>query len=173
MIVLIIVLFLFVDTDCIYNNSLNFERTEEQEEPANRKEFSDGKYIGKITIEKIDVDLPIIENASEENLKHSTCHIKYTCFPGEKGNCFVAAHRSWTYGKFFNRLDELEPGDSIAIETGYGKYNYKVNCIEVVKPNNTEVFFRDEYDLTLVTCTPLILATYRLLVFCSLSEREV
>lgn len=159
-VLLITAVFLFVNSKSIYYDSYVFERQEIY--------FSDGEYIGRLIISKINVDLPILEGASEENLKHSAGHIKYTCFPGEDGNCFIAAHRSWTPGKLFNKLDELEAGDTVTIITGYGEYKYIVSYKYVVEPENTNVFLMDEYDLTLVTCTPLYKASHRLLVFCTL-----
>ena len=131
--------------------------------------INSGDVIGKIVIDKINLELPIIEEANEENLKIGATHVLYTPLPWEKGNCFIAAHRSWTYGRNFNRLDELQSGDIIKIITKKifteKIFTYKVITKEIVEPENKEVFNR-KYDLTLTTCTPLYTPTHRLLVYC-------
>ena len=127
-----------------------------------------GDIIGKIVIDKINLELPIIEEANEENLKMGTTHVLYTPLPWENDNCFIAAHRSWTYGRNFNRLDELQSGDIIKIFTEK-IFLYKVITKEIVEPENKEVFNR-KYDLTLTTCTPLYTPTHRLLVYCLRSQ---
>jgi len=124
-----------------------------------------GDSIGTLIIDRIDLEISVIEEANEKNLKLGAAHILYTSLPWEKGNCFISAHRSWRYGQMFNRLNELGNGDEIILITGRQILRYKVAAQEIVEPDNIEVF-KKNYDLTLTTCTPLYTATHRLIIYC-------
>ncbi len=45
---------------------------------------------------------------------------------GETGNYAIAGHRNHTYGKNFNRLEELEQGDIIYASDNENQYKYTV-----------------------------------------------
>ncbi len=121
---------------------------------------------GIIKIEKIDLELPILTDATEKNMKVSVASIKGTGNPGQIGNYAIAGHRSHTYGKNFNRLDEVEVGDSIIINNGKKQFNYEVMEKLYVKPEEVEVLEGNVTDkeITLVTCHPMINPTHRLII---------
>ena len=125
-----------------------------------------GKTLGVIEIPKIKVKLPIFYGTSMGNLIVGAGQIEGTTAIGEIGNVAISAHRSYTYGHQFNRLDELKEGDEISITTDTGSYVYKVYKTLVVEPTDTSVLNRNNRDkvLTLVTCTPIQNATHRLIV---------
>lgn len=129
--------------------------------------------IGIIQIKKIKVKSPIVEGVSESNLNAGIGHIPGTALPGEPGNCALAGHRSYTFGKFFNRLDKLVMGDEIIITTKKEDLVYEVNKIHVVTPDDTSVLkgSKDENFITLITCTPIYIASHRLIVEAVLKER--
>jgi sortase A len=54
--------------------------------------------------------------------------------PGQLGNAVISGHRT-TWGAPFNRIDELEPGDQITVETMIGTHTYEVVSSEVVWPS--------------------------------------
>lgn len=60
-------------------------------------------------------------------------HYPGTALPGGWGNFAVAGHRT-TYGKPFNRIEELVEGDAIIIRTESTWYVYRVTDTEVVHP---------------------------------------
>lgn len=121
--------------------------------------------IGIITISKIDLKAAICEGIESENLKYAVGHFPGTPLPGKKGNFCIAGHRSYTYGEFFNRLDELQIGDEIIVKTSIGQYKYKVYEKKVVEPSEISVLDNTkESIITLVTCTPIRIATHRLIV---------
>lgn len=125
--------------------------------------------IGILYIPKINLTAAIGEDTNMSTLKYSVGHFKSTAFPGEKGNCCIAGHRSYTYGEFFNRLDELEKGDEIIIKTNFGTFKYMIDEKFTVEPTQTEVLNQTENAiLTLVTCTPVRAATHRLIIRASL-----
>jgi sortase A len=89
-----------------------------------------------------------------------------TTLPGKDGNCVLAAHRSFTYGRFFNRLDEVFIGDRVNIETKNGMYRYTIFEKKRVLPNDTSVLDskKGKKYLTLITCDPMKNPTHRLIL---------
>ena len=121
--------------------------------------------IGIMTIPKLDLKVCVAEGTDNEILKYAVGHFANTAMPGEKGNFSVAGHRSYTYGEYFNRLDELEIGDAITVKTKENEYTYTVYDIQVVLPEDISVLdSTDDATITLVTCTPIRVATHRLIV---------
>lgn len=140
-------------------------------EPAliNNKEIKDS-LTGVIKISKIDLTLPILEGASQENLKIGAGHLEGTALLGEVGNAAIAAHRSRTYGRMFNRLNELKPGDEIVVEDKKQAYTYDVYNVVIVEPDDLSVLNRNGNDriLTLITCDPITTGTHRLIIHAKL-----
>jgi sortase A len=121
--------------------------------------------IGIITIPKIEVNVALSEGTYAEVLKYAVGHFTGTPMPGDKGNFCVAGHRSYTYNQYFNRLDELDIGDLIMVTTMAGEFKYEVYESKVVKPEEISVLDNSEdSEITLVTCTPIRVATHRLIV---------
>lgn len=129
--------------------------------------------LGVIKIDKIKVKYPIVEGAAAANLKVAIGHIPGTAVLGQTGNCALAGHRNYTFGRFFNRLDELEKGDIISISTKKEEFKYKVYEKLVVKPDDVSVIKGSKEDtvLTLITCTPIYVATHRLIIHARLEEK--
>lgn len=127
---------------------------------------------GVLIINKIGLRLPILKGATEENLNLSVASLEDSAEPGRPGNYALAAHRSHTYGQLFNRLEELETGDSIQIETGTGLYRYSVTAKLYVKPEETWVLKESGTgeEITLITCHPMINPTHRLIIKGHLAE---
>lgn len=122
--------------------------------------------MGIVSIPKIDVDLMFVEGVTKQALKFAVGHMPGTGMPGEVGNCVIAGHRSYTFGEYFNRLDEVKVGDEILITMGKDKYTYKVYESFLVEP--TEVWVTEPIEnkkiVTLITCHPVVKATHRLIV---------
>lgn len=125
----------------------------------------EGNTLGIIVIPKIDLKASIGEGVDMETLKYTLGHFPGTSAPGEKGNCCIAGHRSYTYSQYFNRLDELKSGDEVIITTTKGTYTYIVYDSFIVDPSHTEVLNTSkDSELTLVTCTPVRISTNRLII---------
>lgn len=124
------------------------------------------EVIGIVSIPKIDIDLMFVEGVTKQALKFAVGHMPGTGMPGEVGNCAIAGHRSYTFGEYFNRLDEVEVGDEIQITMGKETYTYKVYESFLVEP--TEVWVTGPIEnkkiVTLITCHPVVKATHRLIV---------
>ena len=127
-----------------------------------------GAEIGILSIPKIDARLPVTAGVSEEQLKISEGWVMQTALIGSGGNAVIAGHRSYTYGKHFNRLGELEAGDEIFYTAVDGtEMCFAVSEILTVLPDDPAVFDappEGASQLTLYTCTPVKVATHRLLV---------
>jgi sortase A len=126
----------------------------------------DVKVIGRLKIKKIKVDVPVVEGVSSANLRVGVGRIPGTSNIGEVGNTAIAGHRSYTFGRFFNRLNEVEPGDEIIIETKNGEYVYTVYEKKIVEPSDVSVLKRNKTEkvLTLITCEPIYVASHRLII---------
>ncbi len=87
-----------------------------------------------------------------------------TGMPGEQGNVVLAGHRDIN-SALFRELDRLAPGDEIFVSNSLGEYRYIVSESLVVSPEHIEVMDpTDDSRVTLITCTPIGLATQRLVV---------
>ena len=77
------------------------------------------------------------------------------------------------FRKFFNKLDKVAIGDEIIITTKTEDLVYEVDKIHVVEPGDTSVLkgSKDESTITLITCTPIYIASHRLIVKAGLKER--
>ncbi|WP_055105035.1 class D sortase [Paenibacillus ihumii] len=131
------------------------------------------KAIAVIKIEKIKLNLPVLEGATKKNMKYAAAHLKETDALGEPGNAAIAAHRARTKGRLFNRLNEIEVGDEIRIEVGSKAYVYEAEKISVVKPTDVSVLKREGNEqaiLTLITCEPINNPTHRLIVKAKLKD---
>jgi len=121
--------------------------------------------IGILTISKIDLKVAIGEGTDLKTLKYAVGHFNNTAMPGQKGNFCLAGHRSYTFGEYFNRLGEIKNGDEIQVKTINGDYKYKVYDIQVVLPDKVKVLnSTNDATMTLVTCTPIRIATHRLII---------
>ncbi|HSL94272.1 MAG TPA: class D sortase [Bacillota bacterium] len=125
-----------------------------------------GALLGTISIEKISVRMPVFYGATDANMAIGAGLIEGTSAIGEIGNAAIAAHRSRKYGRQFNRLDEMEPGDLIIVETAARKFTYRVYKKHIVLPTDISVLNRSRTHavLTLVTCEPIYPATHRLII---------
>lgn len=126
--------------------------------------------IGIMKIPRIDLKVAIGDGVDMSTLKYAVGHFKETPYPGEKGNCAIAGHRSYTYSQYFNRLDEVKIGDKITITTVKGEFTYVVYKTFVVEPSEVSVLNNTkDAEITLITCTPVRVATHRLIIKAKLS----
>lgn len=131
-----------------------------------------GDAIGKITIEKIDVDDWIVAGVSYKALKKGPGLFPSSALPGSLGNSAIAGHRT-TFGSPFADLDELVQGDIITITTRRGVFTYVVRSVDIVRPSAVEVLETTDPSkgvLTLVTCHPKWTSANRLIVSADLQD---
>lgn len=100
-------------------------------------------------------------------------HHEGTGNPGDVGNVVLAGHRDIN-SALFRDLDRLQPGDDVFVSNATGEYRYTVEESLVVSPDYVQVMDpTDDKRVTLITCTPLGLATQRLIVIAKLDESSV
>jgi len=129
----------------------------------------EGEPTARIVIPAIGVDKIVVEGVSLADLKKGPGHFPETPLPGQAGNAAIAGHRT-TYGAPFHRLDELEPGDEITVETVQGEFRYLVSEQQIVSPSDVHVL-EDKGDdrLTLIACHPKYSARQRIVVVAHLA----
>lgn len=100
-------------------------------------------------------------------------HHEGTGNPGEVGNVVLAGHRDIN-SALFRDLDRLQPGDEIFVGNRLGEYRYVVEESLVVSPDYVQVMDpTEDKRVTLITCTPIGLATQRLVVIAKLEDGSV
>lgn len=161
-------------TDSVITADIEIIQKSETAEIAAEPMPETGSEIGILTIPKIGARLPVTAGVTEEQLKISEGWVMQTAPIGSAGNTVVAGHRSYTWGRHFNRLDELEAGDEI-IYTKKGGETMRFVVYETltVEPDDPAVFAAPpagRAQLTLYTCTPIRIATHRLVVRALLEE---
>jgi sortase A len=149
-------------------------QTAPAQSPTTVLPYHDGKGVARIyfpTLGKNEMHV-VVEGVSHEDLKKGPGHYPGTARPGGLGNAVISGHRT-TYGAPFNRVDELDPGDAIVVETQSFWYTYRVQKLTVVQPDaigvtypvpNVEGAKPTQRLLTLTTCNPKYSARTRLIV---------
>ena len=124
--------------------------------------------IGTINIPSIDCRLPIYHGSSEDMLSKGAVHLAGTAFPigGNSARSVISAHTAFPGKIFFDRLSEVEIGETFSVTVLGDTFYYKVTEINIVLPDEVEYLqpVKDKDLITLVTCTPYALNTHRLLV---------
>ncbi len=124
--------------------------------------------MGYVTIEKINVNLPIYHGTDSSVLNLGAGHLEGTSLPvGGKGtHCVISAHRGFPSALLFTNLDKMEIGDTFTITVLDRVLTYEVDNISIILPDEIENIFIDEDEdyCTLMTCTPYGINTHRLLV---------
>ena len=124
--------------------------------------------MGYITIDKINVQLPIYHGTSDSVLQVGVGHLEGTSLPvgGASTHCVLSAHRGLPSAVLFTNLDRLEAGDTFTVTVLDRLLTYEVDQISIVLPEQVQdLLITDGQDyMTLMTCTPYGVNTHRLLV---------
>ena len=143
--------------------------SEEAKEIEQTKVIYEDHIIGVISIPKIAVRLPIFDQTTETFLAKGASYLEGTSFPigGESTHSVLSGHRGLTEAKLFTDLPDLVKGDHFYIELGEAEIHaYQVDDIKVVEPTDVsslQIEKGKDY-ITLVTCTPYMINSHRLLV---------
>ena len=133
--------------------------------------------IGYITIDAMNVEIPLYIGASDENLRRGAAVLTQTSMPvgGQNTNCVIAAHRGGYYGDaMFRDIEVLQPGDKIQVSNFWETLEYEVVRAIVTVPDDIEaVKIIEGQDLvTLVTCHPYSDNYQRYIVYCRRVEQK-
>lgn len=114
-------------------------------------EQRDDPPLAIMSIETLDLKVPIYNGTDEINLNRGAGRIKGTAWIDSPGNLGIAGHRDG----FFRVLKDIQLGDSINMLTHQGKTEFVVSSITIVDPTDVSVLApTDESTITLVTCYP-------------------
>lgn len=124
--------------------------------------------IGFVEIPKIHQNLPVFAGTSESILGRAAGHLEGTSLPigGESTHAVITAHRGLPRAKLFRDLNELQIGDKFYFHNIETVLAYEVDQILTVEPWDFDpVLVVDGEDyMTLLTCTPYMINSHRLLV---------
>lgn len=132
------------------------------------KDYYEIHTIALIRIPKINVHLPIFDETNDLFLKRGASLLDGTSYPtgGENTHAVISAHRGLPEATLFSDLPELEKGNQFFIEINQEILAYEVDQIKTIEPTETEVLkvIEGEDKVTLMTCTPYMINSHRLLV---------
>ncbi len=124
--------------------------------------------IGSISIPKINSQLPIFDETTSSFLQEGITLLPGTSFPlgGKSTHSVLTGHTGLANKKLFTDLKEVGKGDNIYLNVMGETLVYKVDQIKTVLPNELDdLKIQEDKDfLTLITCTPYMVNTHRLLV---------
>lgn len=118
--------------------------------------------LGVIKIPRLDLSAHVLEG-TERQLRYGVGHLPGSAALGGKGNSALAAHRNL----HFRYLNLLKAGDQLAVTVGDNTFVYAVYESFEVTPDALWVLDPvpgEDYVLTMITCTPYLTSTHRLIV---------
>lgn len=144
-----------------------FEVTQKNN-PSPSKAYFQEHMIGAIFIPSIHVSLPIFNETNAELLDKGATVLQGTSYPigGISTHSVLTGHSGLPDKKLFTDLDDLNKGDLFYIEVSGKKLAYRVTNFKTVLPtqlDSLEIVTGKDL-VTLVTCTPYMINTHRLLV---------
>jgi sortase A len=133
-------------------------------------EIEKGDAIGRLEIDRIDLDIVLMEGTDTGTLQRGPGHYPTTPLPGLGGTVGIAGHRT-TYLAPFREIEKIQDGDEIRVEMPYAGFTYRVQKHEVVEPSDVQIVEPVGYErLVLTACHPLYSAAQRWAVFAELTR---
>ena len=116
----------------------------------------DNNLYGYVSAPSIGLELPIYLGANDETMSLGAGHLCYTSLPtgGESTNAVLAGHTGYIGRWLFDSVTNLNVGDSVDVNTYFGKLHYTVTKIFDKAPNDRGMIFieKGKDKLTLITC---------------------
>src|SRR3954465_7794020 len=142
-----------------------------------------GKGLTRMVIDnnRVKVNTVVVEGTTLAALEAGAGHYVDTPFPCEQGNVGIAGHRT-TYGRPFNKIDQMHAGDTVDLITPFARCTYRAvppfaghANPWVVLPNSYSVVGQagalgTGHWLTLTSCHPLGSDTHRIVLRLQLSK---
>ena len=136
-----------------------------------------GKGLTRLVIDnsRVKVNVVVVQGTTLAALEAGAGHYVTTPYPCDQGNVGIAGHRT-TYGRPFNKLDEMKSGDTVDLITPFAKCTYQAVAPFdghanpfVVLPTDFGVVGQDGdlgagHWLTLTSCHPLGSDTHRIVL---------
>ena len=128
------------------------------------------EQANRIQIPAIQVDAPIVQGDSWEQLRKGVGQHVGTTIPGVSGNLVLSAHND-IFGEIFRDLDQLKPGDEVIVFTNQDSYSYVVVESQIVDPTAVEFLAPSNQPIvTLISCYPYLQDSQRIVITASLQN---
>jgi sortase A len=135
--------------------------------------LQDGHAIGRIKIDRIGLNMVVVQGTDTASLEKGPGHYRNTPIPGQPGTVAIAGHRT-TYLAPFRHIDQIQEGDEVRIEMPYAAFTYTVYKHEVVDPGDVGILKPVGFDQMVMTaCHPPYSAAHRYAVFSRLSRIDL
>ena len=132
-------------------NQNDVNGTTREENSTKEERVESEEVLGKLIINKINMQGEIKEGSSPQVLQEYIGHIEDTAV--YDGNVGLVAHNRGTSPSYFARINELEIGDEIIYQNKYGERRYKVNQKkDILETDWSMLQETKENKLTLITC---------------------
>jgi sortase A len=111
-----------------------------------------GQRYGQVVITSADIDAPLYYGDSSTELSKGVGSFTRAYIPGAGRTIILSAHNN----TYFHTLGEVRVGDTIQINTNYGKYAYEVTEMKIVLNTDGTAYDlqKQEENLLLYTCYP-------------------
>lgn len=140
------------DALSIIKNNYNEEKDsiirKENTQKMQTIEVNGNDFIGTIIIPSLKLELPVMSEYNEENLKIAPTRYYGSIYTND---LVICAH---SYKTHFKYLSNLKPKDIVIFTDISGvNYIYEVLEVEILNSNDVSKMLDNEFDLTLYTCT--------------------
>ena len=128
-----------------------------------REEYASGDLV--LEIPRIDFKGPVLNNTTDASLKKGVGLYDYAQPPGYGNtNTSIAGHRDM-YGYEFYYLDKIIQGDLMYLYFNELRYVYEyVDTVVIEEDDWSPIYCKNIPILTLTTCTPVGIASHRMVV---------
>jgi sortase A len=133
----------------------------------------EGHAIGRIKIDRIGLDIVVVQGTNTSSLQKGPGHYKATPIPGQPGTVAIAGHRT-TYLAPFRHINDIHNGDQVRIEMPYAAFTYTVYKHEIVDPGDVGILKPAGFDqLVMTACDPPYSAEHRYALFSKLTRIDL
>lgn len=157
-----------IDNETLINGHFSPGSDPFEEESDGTVTIGKEHLVGSVIIPILNLEVPFYDLTNPDLLEIGVTLLDGTSYPldQETGHAVITGHRGLPNRELFTNIPKLEEGDLIIVDVLGEKNAYQVNHIEVVLPHETESLKIQEgiNQLTLVTCTPYMINSHRLLV---------
>ncbi len=112
-----------------------------------------GTHYAEINSSRIGLTAPVYWGDSYEIMRHGVGHFIGSFLPGFGGTMLMSAHNT----THFLPLQDIELGDLVEIRTNYGRFEYEVTDIQVLRYDDPSAFDLAQTEkelLVMYTCYP-------------------
>lgn len=150
------------------NFGVEAERQMQEEGISNVTREELGEVVAVLEIPKIRLTLPVYYGTNSQQISNGAGVMKETSLPfgGADTHSVITSHRGLPTAKLFTDLPQLQQGDQFFINVANEVHAYQVDQIKTIDPedySDLQIIPGEDY-VTLLTCTPYMINSHRLLV---------